>query len=489
MPEGTDDRPADMTGPEERLWDAYPTGTRVDLGDDVPSEATPERTVRAEVIAQLLLGRCEQRAGFVPAVRLRGAYISGELNVTGGSVGCELRLELCRLAERPTFANAESRQIRIADCRLPGFDGGGLRADGYLSLSGSVIEGEVRLPRAQLMGGLRMNGTKVTESDPEKWALFTGGMVVEVGAFFRKAELTGGVRLVGARMNGGLFFEGTTLRNPGRLALDAQNMVVEDAAEFSHGFTAEGTVRLRGVRVNGTLSFDQAILRSSPGRGAVHASHAQIDELIFTPAEPVVGWVSLSYSRIRLILDQPATWPDVLQLNGLTYDTLRGGEPKSRLGWVRRDEVFHPQVYEQLATWFRGSGLDDLARKVQLAKLRARRRTLPWTGRAWNHLLDWTVGYGYRPWLAAMWLSLLVAVGTTVFSAQRPRPLKPPDERPELHAFIFTLDLLIPIGTFGQRDMWQPVGWTQWLAYALIAAGWILATALIAGATRVLRPN
>lgn len=29
---------------------------------------------------------------------------------------------------------------------MPGFDGGGLRADGYLSMSGSEIDGEVRLP-------------------------------------------------------------------------------------------------------------------------------------------------------------------------------------------------------------------------------------------------------------------------------------------------------------------------------------------------------
>lgn len=36
---------------------------------------------------------------------------------------------------------------------------------------------------------------------------------------------------------------------------------------------------------------------------------------------------------------------------------------------------------------------------------------------------------------------------------------------------------------------WNPQGIYQWLAYALIAAGWILATALIAGITRVLTRN
>lgn len=44
------------------------------------------------------------------------------------------------------------------------------------------------------------------------------------------------------------------------------------------------------------------------------------------------------------------------------------------------------------------------------------------------------------------------------------------------------------MSAFEQRGPWEPVRWTQWLANFLIASGWILATALIAGGTRVLRP-
>ena len=35
---------------------------------------------------------------------------------------------------------------------------------------------------------------------------------------------------------------------------------------------------------------------------------------------------------------------------------------------------------------------------------------------------------------------------------------------------------------------WDPTGWTRWLAWTLVVSGWVLATALIAGAARVLRP-
>ncbi|MFD0853655.1 hypothetical protein ACFQ07_15565, partial [Actinomadura adrarensis] len=246
---------------------------------------------------------------------------------------------------------------------------------------------------------------------------------------------------------------------------------------------------LRSARINGLLSFSRAHLDSAAaGRMALHASHMQCDELILWTDARIKGAISLSYSRIAIILDHPDSWPEEIYLNGLTYETLRNAALKDRLSWVSRDK-FYAQPYEQLATYYHAIGHDDYARKVQLAKLRARRRRLNPVGKGWNGLLDWTVGYGYRPWLAFAWFAALVALGTAVFSGNPPDSIKPTDERPDFHAFVYTLDLLIPIDTFGQQQAYDPQGWSRWVAYALIAAGWILATALIAGVTRVLRPN
>ncbi|MFC0038363.1 pentapeptide repeat-containing protein [Actinomadura rayongensis] len=373
--------------------------------------------------------------------------------------------------------NARLRRRRAARGRL-------------LSLSDSQIDGTLSLTRAQLSGGLRLNATCVNAPAEDRLAVFAGGLVVDVGCFARGAVLTGGVRLTGARMNGGLFMEGAKLVNPGRIALDAQSMVVEDTAEFSQGFSAFGTVRIRNARFTGIVSFSRAFLDSGdPARMALHASHMTADELLLWPEERIKGRVSLSYSRVSLVMDHPDIWPDELYLNGLVYETLRGGEFKDRLSWVSRDPEFHLQPFEQLATWYHSVGHDDLARKVQLAKLRARRRSLNPVGKGWNTLLDWTVGYGYRPWLAFAWFGVLLVAGTVVFSLDRPTPIKQPAEVPRFHALVYSLDLLIPIDTFGQQQAFDPSGWSRWVAYGLVAAGWVLATALIAGVTRVLRPN
>jgi hypothetical protein len=78
---------SDLTESERKVWEAAATGAWVDLrsGDsdlDSPergSEWAPERIVRAEVIAALLIGDDEAASLAVRGVRLQGARITGDL--------------------------------------------------------------------------------------------------------------------------------------------------------------------------------------------------------------------------------------------------------------------------------------------------------------------------------------------------------------------------------------------------------------------------
>ncbi|MFG1705633.1 hypothetical protein ACFLIM_20795 [Nonomuraea sp. M3C6] len=491
-----------LTEAEQRLWNAFPTGETLELGpvktggrrtaaENAPTDGHtwgPERSIRAKVIAWLLLGARDAGTGSVPAVRLRGARITGQLAITGGTIPHELILSGCHLDEPIRLTGSTTRTVRLTDCCFPGLSGGGMRVAGHLSLSGSNITGTVRLSRAQFESGLWLGGTKVVADDDDEWALYANAAVVDSGTYMRNADFTGGVGLVGARLNGGFILEGATLRNPGKEALTADNMVVEDAMRCTAGFLASGCIQLRGARINGTFSLG-GIVRSPDTRYALHMSHMEIRELHLTPAEPIEGVVTLAHSTVGTLLDNPDTWPDKLRLNGLVYDRLRGSGVPKRIDWVTRDpEGFRPQPYEQLAAWYLSDGNDALARRTQLAKLRARRQTQGLGGRLWGRLLDVAVGYGYRPWLAGMWFTLLLALGTVVFALNPPRALKPA-ESPDFNSFAYTFDLLLPLPAFGQRELFDPGGWTQWLAYGLIVSGWILATALIAGATRILRPS
>jgi len=97
------------------------------------------------------------------------------------------------------------------------------------------------------------------------------------------------------------------------------------------------------------------------------------------------------------------------------------------------------------------------------------------------------IGYGYRPWRAACWLVVLLVAGSAAFHHIRPVTTGA-HGTPPFNSFVYTIDLLLPIVDLGQRKAYLPqTGWSQWLAYGLIAVGWILVTTIAAAITRALR--
>ncbi|RCG23971.1 oxidoreductase [Sphaerisporangium album] len=510
-----------LTPAERRVWDAYPSGAWVDLRTGDPETDDPakgstwgrHRTVRAEVVAALMLGANPAGPGQVAGLRLAGARIAGELNLSDASLTTKLHLHNCHLPGIVSLTDSTAKGLRFRGCDIYRIRAARCTVDGLLELDACTVRAGVWLDNAHITGQLRLARATLnapvplgaSESDKEDvrrpfseaerrergwdqdhWALWAGGLTVDGGAFCRDLRTNGGLRMIGARFNSGLYLERAVIKGTGKHAIYADHMQAS-SAELSAGFTAEGTVRLRGARVAGVLSFDRAVL-SAPGR-CLHLSHMQVDELILTPAS-VSGRVNLGYSRIGVLLDSPGAYPGGVELNGLTFESLRGGTPLAeRLSWLGRDPAgYRPQPYEQLAAWYRRIGHDADARAVLLAKQRARRATLDMPGRVGGYALDVAVGYGHRAWLAGVWFGLLLAVGTVVFTLNPPAQVGL-DERRVFHSFPYTLDLLVPVSVFEQRAAWEPVGWTQWLANILIASGWILATALIAGATRLLRPQ
>ena len=121
-----------------------------------------------------------------------------------------------------------------------------------------------------------------------------------------------------------------------------------------------------------------------------------------------------------------------------------------------------------------------------LAREREHRAHLPWYGKVWSWLQEVTVGYGYRPLRAAVWLLAFLAAGTLAFGLHHPPPLAGVPH-PAFNPLIYTLDLVLPLVDLGQRSAYDPQGAQRWLAYLLIAVGWIFATTIASGIARVLR--
>ncbi|MGW6528921.1 oxidoreductase [Streptomyces venezuelae] len=513
----------ELTAPERALWNAFPEGRRVDVRTGVPEDDRvagggrwgPERTVRASVIAALLLGANTPQPGTVARLGLAGARISGRLDLAGAQVAHALWLEDCWFEEGVDLLGASTQSIAMVGCRVPGVEAGVIRVEGRLDLRRSHLEGGSASPfhrrvtalsliNAQVSGVVNLNGAELTA--PGRWALSAGGLVAEGGVYCQHGFVAHGeIRLMGAQLPGGLHMRGARLTGPGPSGVA---LVLDNAAastlDFSGGFTANGTVRLRGTRISDNLTFEGAFLNGPPdGAGpSLVAMLMQAVDFDFTLARPPSGIVDLRGAQVSYLHDSDRSWPEVVELDGFVYGSIKvdeDGERREAVGrrdsvarrvaWVRRGPDYNPQPYEQLAGWYRKAGHDDDARRVLLAKQRHRRRTLPRAARVWGHLLDATVGYGYRPWLAGVWLLSLTLLGTLAFGAHSPTPAKRGEGAP-FQPLVYTLDLLIPIGGLGQRTAWYwPNGGLQGLAYLLIAFGWVLTTAVIAGVTRALQKN
>ncbi|MEU9387836.1 oxidoreductase, partial [Streptomyces sp. NPDC048279] len=256
-------------------------------------------------------------------------------------------------------------------------------------------------------------------------------------------------------------------------------------------FECQGGVRLDDGRFGDAVDLERARFAFTDDH-ELSLRRVQAPELRFLGEEPERGRVVLSGARTVNLVDRATSWPGPgrLHMGGFGYENLvpQGPFPLTRrLDWVAAATAeYNPEPYERLATVLRAAGEDEDAREVQLAKQRRRRETLPVAAKLWGYVQDLTVAYGYRPGRAAVWMAALWAAGTLAF-AHAPHPPMTAGGHPVWDPALFVLDLLLPVIDLGQVGQWRLSGGWQWAAAVMILLGWILATTVAAGATRLLR--
>src|SRR5207245_9236757 len=115
------------------------------------SEWGPERTVPAQVIADLLIGDGDAASVVVKGVRLQGARITGDLNLEAATLRCPLALLNCSFASAINLYEATALSVRLSGSHVPAVHArqlrtrGDLRLDEGFSVSGGVEVGGVHI--------------------------------------------------------------------------------------------------------------------------------------------------------------------------------------------------------------------------------------------------------------------------------------------------------------------------------------------------------
>ncbi len=515
---------APLSAAEQKLLDQAATPSRVTIGDGtLPPSDAPDLRIRAELIRFLLLGDCGDVRLHDKGIRLRGAYITGALDLQGCDCARDISLTACRATDPINVVNAQLRGLHISGCSIAGIaaDNAVFTGSFYLR-AGTHVAGEISLAGTRIAGDLQICDATLVSTTQD--AVFAPSLRVEGSVFLGNYPYSDSTTTLTA--TGLLFFSSARIDHDFFLTNTAISLT-EPAGQIDtfnateeHG--RDMALSLARARVGGILYLDDNQIT----RGIVNLAGAQVERLKDEPVGP------------------GANYP--IRLDGFRYtDFSRHAETdlSARLAWLERrppDMPFVSQPYEQLAAVLTQLGHRNDARTVLMRKeglLRAENRKLAAENRSYgirsafswalDHLLYWTIGYGYRPGRAALW-ALVLILGLGVFfdrvwaagdmtpnaapilvsadwiAATKSHPENPAaywssvgqggQDWETFNAFAYAADLAIPLVTLGQETAWAPstsrsplgrIGWgLRWFAKTI---GWIVTALGAAAITGVIR--
>ncbi|MEU4801605.1 hypothetical protein [Actinosynnema sp. NPDC023587] len=390
----------------------------------------------------------------------------------------------------------------------------GARIGGDVLARQAHVRGQIRMVDVRVKGSLTLDGSTV--DNPRADALLGNRSLIGSNLTLREVEVAGGLELRGVQIGANLDLRGSRITQPGRYrhmsagkpSVDVGGAVIGRDLICARGakeFVAHGGVRARRAQIGRMANFAGAVLGDKLDSHALNLLGMQVQELVLTPISPPRGDVTLRQVRCTSLEDDETFWSATgwIDLEEFRYDSLRNPidlrddrEVERRLRWLRQAmrRTYRPGPYDQFAEMLRAGGNDEHAATVHVEKQRLRYRAVA-EGRKvlgplvllWSWLQRSMVGYGYRPARALAWLVVSWVLGSLWFSVGTPLLVINSDDRMHFNAWLYTIDLVVPIVDLGNKNRWQTGGASQWIAAGLIVTGWVLATTVAAGLTRMLK--
>ncbi|MEU9485917.1 hypothetical protein AB0D83_20015 [Streptomyces decoyicus] len=458
-----------------RLAGAHITGWLGLAGAELSNESGPALTAdRLQVNGEALLTNVTATGhGARGTVRLAGAHITGQLDLTGAELSNDSGFALV---------------------------GDGLQVDSdtllaNLTVIGNDERGAVWLLNAHIVGQLTVSGQVTNHSGP---ALTADGLRVDSDTLLANLTATGhgplgAVRLPRAQITGCLNLNSATLTNNGGPALYAESLQVESKTLLEDlratGHEENGAVLLPGAHIAGQLKVSGQVINHSTGNVILDLSDARVEGALTLWSEDY--W--------RNLLDGAEPRPRLL-LDGFTYRA-QPVEPMAKT-WARVlqkcQPAYTPQPYRQLADVCRGAGDEERAKKVLIAQQKTFSKTLPRDAyRAWRWVAWATLGFGYRSGRALWFLLGVMAVscGLMLFAVTQGW-LAHPTARDGcrcgvVETVVFAVDRAVPLlrfGVAGQCELSNATPpWVFLVGLVVQILSWAFLTLFVAGFTGIVR--
>lgn len=451
---------------------------------------------------------CDQGFHSTGTLRIVNAYVGGSLRLTDSTVDLSEGAE--PFEEQVNRAGQQPYQHRSLH-----LDGAEIR--GGMDAREARFAGQIRMVDVTVQGSVVFDDAIISQpnGDAIEGRRFTTGGNLDA----RMALVFGSILIAGAKVGANVDLGGSRLVHPSyyrdrnrkpqinlRDSEITRDLICAD--RLGRSFSAQGEVRILRAQVGRETNFSGAALGSGPDMTALGASGLITQDLRLQLGVAPRGRVNLRHARCHRLADNEKFWDAEgrIDLDDFRYDALAqpidlrdDARVRLRLRWLRHGmrDAYRPGPYDQFSAMLRTAGNEEHASTVLLEKQRWRYaaladgyRVLGPLVRLWSVLQRWMVGYGYRPMRALFWLVTVLAAGMVWFiSRPVPNPVSVDDTDLVWNAPLYTLDQLIPIVDFGYANKFSFVGVSQWVSAVLVAVGWILATTVTAGLSRMLRRN
>ena len=356
----------------------------------------------------------------------------------------------------------------------------GARIDGDLDLSYETVDKPLTLIRCYVPGGINLTSAHLNDiavRHSRIGPISANGATIRGDAAFLFSD-SGAASFMRAKIDGTLDFTGTRMLGVGEDSVNLVEASVGGDVLFHEGFLTDGIVYARLAKIGHDLSFHDVEFR---GDGQLDAERAAIDgtfywvEVKHTPSTVL----DLEDVHAGAIWDDEASWPAPgnLILNGFVYGDIAGGpsDAPARQRWLAlQPPEWHPQPYRQLAKVLGEMGRDEGAVQVRMAKEIVERRLghQSWSQRAWSLMLQYTIGFGYKPLRALWWIAAFVGFGTLLFAWGYRMGIITPTEEPAyreyvangeapphypvFNSFVYSLENFLPVVELHQDKYWRP---------------------------------
>jgi uncharacterized protein YjbI with pentapeptide repeats len=498
--------------------------------------ADKDRKLSGHFLGELLAGALPGVKPHRNGVRIIWAIIDEPIDLSNSQISYEVWLGYCKFNSSATFRRASFAGV-------VSFDGSrfkeevtfnGVKVGDVASFSDAVFEGPVNFVGADIASEFRADGAHF--QNKEKIATF-GGMKVRGYAFFSDAVFEGPVHFIAADIAGnfeaerakfqqgadfwgmkvegdadiaGAVFEGMARFSRVNITSDFEAIETkfqnkESGADF-FGMKIGGNAVLTGAVFEGPARFDAAEIAGSLKLGAKFQHGASFQRM------KVLGSASFYHAIFEDVADfhyadfgslflWPVSWPKHTphsHMQGMNYKYFQAAaeEPKSHKELLKLADQssYTADVYSTLEDFFRRQGYRDDADKAFIAGKRREReeyfRERDWFGwmRSWT--LNLLVGYGRRPWQAAIPCTVLIVLGYVFFSPNKMEPRNPAEAHGVYSRFWYSLGLFLPFVDLQADRVWKPKADQTFLRNYMrvhILLGWILIPIVLAALTGLIK--